>query len=455
MKPKITILVVDDDLGHRRMLMTLLGDWGYRLEGVGDGESAVALCRERPFDLILMDVRMAGISGIEALREIKAYNPAIPVLVMTAYSNVETAVEAIKAGAYDYLTKPLDFDDLRLTLDRALDHASLRDENRVLRETLASSFDAGGIIGQSPPMRRLMDMLSTIAPSEATVLVTGESGTGKELIARAIHANSQRSKGPYVAVNCAALTETLLESELFGHEKGAFTGAERRREGRILAADKGTIFLDEIGEMSMAMQVKLLRVIQEREIQPVGGDRTVKVDVRILAATNRDLLQEVERKAFRQDLYYRLNVVTLALPPLRERQEDIPLLAGHFLAKFAARNGKRIKGFTPEAMDRLLKHPWPGNVRELENAVERAVVLLIGEYVSERELPPALTGLKDGAGAESRLSGMTLEELERLAILEALEEADGNKSEAARRLGITRKTMHAKLLKYGVGGGPG
>jgi two-component system response regulator HydG len=297
-------------------------------------------------------------------------------------------------------------------------------------------------------MRRLMEMLATIAPSEATVMITGESGTGKELIARAIHANSPRRKGPYIAVNCAALTETLLESELFGHEKGAFTGAERRREGRFLAADKGTIFLDEIGEMPLSMQVKLLRVIQEREIQRVGGDQTLKVDVRIVAATNRDLLAEVEAGRFRQDLYYRLNVVALVLPPLRDREEDIPLLAAHFLKRFAETNGKRIKGFTPEAMDRLLKHPWPGNVRELENAVERAVVLALGEYVGERELPPTLAGGEENR-PEGGFANLTLEELERRAILDALEAAGGNKSEAARRLGITRKTLHAKLNRYG------
>ncbi|WP_027191430.1 sigma-54-dependent transcriptional regulator [Fundidesulfovibrio putealis] len=448
---KTRLLVVDDDPGHRNMLLTLLADWGYRLEGAEDGEAAVALCRERPFDLILMDVRMAGMSGIEALKEIKAYNPAIPILIMTAYSNVETAVEAIKAGAYDYLTKPLDFDDLRLTLDRALDHASLRDENKALRDTLSATFDQGGIIGQSPSMRQLMELLAAVAPSEATVLVTGESGTGKELIARAIHTNSQRRKGPYVAVNCAALTETLLESELFGHEKGAFTGAEKRREGRFLVADKGTIFLDEIGEMPLAMQVKLLRAIQEREIQRVGGDQTIKVDVRILAATNRDLKEEVEAGRFRQDLYYRLNVVSLALPPLRERVEDIPLLTMHFLNKFAIKNGKQVKGFTPGAMDKLLKYSWPGNVRELENAVERAVVLLVGEYVTERELPPVIIQAQDGGQCpEPGFSNMTLEGVERIAILDALDAAEGNKSEAARRLGITRKTLHAKLQRYGV-----
>ena len=444
--PAITLLVVDDDQNHRETLRTLLEEWGYATVGAGSGEAAVALCREQPFDLILMDVRMGGMSGIEATRAIRDYNPAIPIVIMTAYSDVENAVEALKSGAYDYLTKPLAFDALKPALERALDHAALRDEVRVLRDSLSASFDTRDVIGKSPAMRHLLSMISAIAPSEATVLITGESGTGKEVAARLIHANSNRRKGPYVAVNCAALSETLLESELFGHEKGAFTGAEKRREGRFLAADKGTIFLDEVGEIPLAMQVKLLRVVQERELQRVGGDQTIRVDVRILAATNRDLKREVEEGRFRQDLYYRLNVVSLQLPPLRERGEDIPLLAMHFLNAFAQRNAKIVKGFTPAAMDRLLKYAWPGNVRELENAVERAVVLLIGEYVSERELPPSLTEESDAGKAPKRDFGnMTLEEIERMAVLDTLEQVGGNKSEAARRLGINRKTLLAKL----------
>ena len=443
---RMNILVVDDDNSHRATLVTLLGEWGYRVNGAGDGDTAIELCRDNPYDLVLMDVRMPGRNGIEALREIKAYNPAIPIVIMTAYSAVDNAVEAIKAGAYDYLTKPLDFDELRLTLERALDHAFLRDENRTLKNTLATAFDSSGIIGQGPAMRRLLEMVTAIAPSEATVMVTGDSGTGKELVARMIHTNSARKSGPYVAVNCAALTETLLESELFGHEKGAFTGAEKQREGRFLAADKGTIFLDEIGEMPLAMQAKLLRAIQEREIQRVGGDKAIKVDVRIIAATNRDLLRYVEGGGFRQDLYYRLNVVSLELPPLRERREDVPILAAHFLKRFAERNGKSVKGFTPAAMDRLVKYAWPGNVRELENTVERAVVLLMGEYVSERELPPSILA----AGGEIQPSrpsfaDMTLEEIERVVVAETVERVGGNKSEAARRLGITRKTLLAKM----------
>jgi len=446
--PKSNILVVDDDAGHRGMLLTLLADWGYRLEGAQDGETAVALCRSQLFDIVLMDVRMTGISGLEALQEIKVRQPDLPIVIMTAHSDVKTAVESIKSGAYDYLTKPLDFDDLRLALARALDHAALRHENKALQETLAASLDTGGMICRSPAMQEVMRSLTAIAPSEATVLITGESGTGKELIAKAIHNNSPRRKGPFVAVNCAALTESLLESELFGHERGAFTGAEGRRKGRFQSADKGTIFLDEIGEISAAMQSRLLRVLQEREIQPVGSDQTIKIDVRILGATHRDLARDVEQGRFRRDLFYRLNVVALHLPPLRERPEDIPLLAGYFLQKFAQKNRKQVKSFTPAAMRQLHAHSWPGNVRELENAVERAVVLLAGEYVEERDLPPALApGQAERAASDGIPAGITLEAMERRTIMAALETANGNKSEAARRLGITRKTLHAKLRK--------
>ncbi len=443
---RIKLLVVDDDDSHRRTLIALLSEWGYAASGAEDGETAIALCKAEPFDLVVMDVRMTGVSGIEALKEIKAYNPAIPILIMTAYSGVENAVEAIKSGAYDYLTKPLDFDELKLTLERAADHASLRNENKTLRDMLASGLDSSGIIGRSPAMRRILDMAANVAPSEVTVLINGESGTGKELLAKLIHANSKRRGGPYIAVNCAALTETLLESELFGHEKGAFTGAEKRREGRFLAASGGTIFLDEIGEMPMSMQAKLLRAIQEREIQRVGGDRAIKVDVRILAATNKNLKEEVENGRFRQDLYYRLNVVSLELPPLRERFEDIPLLAAHFLRRYAVKNEKTVKGFTPGTMDRLVKYAWPGNVRELENTVERAVVLLMGEYITERELPP---GLLDDEGFDAapgvNFADMTLEEIERVIVTQTVESVGGNKSEAARRLGITRKTLASKM----------
>lgn len=449
---KSRILIVDDDAGHRTMLHTLLAEWGATVEEAASGDKAVALCQDHPYDMILMDVQMTGMNGIEALKEIKTYNPAIPILIMTAYSNVQSAVEAIKAGAYDYLPKPFEFDEFRLTLERALDHASLRQENRLLKAQIGQSFDAVGIIGASPAMRKLFDVLAMIAPSEATVLIFGESGTGKELIAKAVHANGLHKEGPFVAVNCAALSETLLESELFGHEKGAFTGADRRREGLFAQADKGTIFLDEIGDISPAMQVKLLRVIQEREFQRVGGDQSVKVNVRIVTATNKDLQEEVQAGHFRQDLYFRLNVVTLNIPPLKERIEDVPLLASYFLERFASRNNKTVKGFTPAAMDILLKYSWPGNVRELENAVERGVVLLVGEYISERELPPSIVGDAAAAtlGHNRALSGLTLEDAEKIVIAETMDTCGGNKTEAAKRLGITRKTLLAKMLRYGL-----
>ncbi|MFC0228564.1 sigma 54-interacting transcriptional regulator [Serratia aquatilis] len=446
MKPDAEILVVEDDLAHCTILKALMTGWGYRVSVAHNGLEALEQVKLKPFDLILTDVRMAEMDGIEALKAIKSYNPAIPILIMTAYSNVESAVAAIKSGAYDYLTKPLDFDMLRITLERALEHTSLKTENHVLKQRLI--FDSQNMIGRSEPMRRLMEMIAMIAPSEATVLICGESGTGKELIAKAVHAHSLRKARPLVSINCAALSESLLESELFGHEKGAFTGADKRREGLFMEANKGTLFLDEIGEISLLMQAKLLRAIQEREIQRVGSNQVLRVDVRLIAATNRDLLAEVEAGRFRQDLYYRLNVVTVVSPPLRERCEDIPLLAMHFMAKFAERNRKSIKGFTPQAMDMLLKYSWPGNVRELENSVERGVILLTGDFISEKELPLSISHSTDEPQVDLQgLSIQPLEVVEKKAILAALEKTAGNKTEAAKQLGITRKTLLAKLQK--------
>lgn len=449
------ILIVDDDTNHLKTLQTIVRSWGYQVFTADDGAKAVESVKARPFALILMDVRMAHMSGIEALKQIKQYNPAIPILIMTAYSSVDSAVEALKAGAYDYLTKPLDFEVLKIGLARALEHSGLKSENATLKSKLSADYELKNIIGKSQPMKALIDMMAMIAPSEATILITGESGTGKELIAKSIHHNSQRKDRPLVVVNCAALTETLLESELFGHEKGAFTGADRRREGRFMQADKGTIFLDEIGETSAAMQAKLLRVIQEREIQRVGGEETLRVDVRILAATNRNLEEDVKNGKFREDLFYRLNVVTLRIPPLRERQDDVPLLAQHFLAKYATKNHKRVKGFSPLAMDMLLKYAWPGNVRELENVIERAVILLPDEHVTEKELPATITESYAEKGdwvapPQPVAANRPLEEIEREAILATLEASAGNKSETARRLGINRKTLHKKLKDFGI-----
>jgi two-component system response regulator HydG len=452
-KNRQTILVVDDDDAHRTMLRTLVGGWGYDIVEADDGSTAIEKVQERPFDLILMDVRMLKVSGLEALERIKAFNPAIPVTIMTAYSSVETAIEALKKGAYDYLTKPLDFDKLRLTIERAMEHTRLREENRLLRENLGKHFDMQNIIGRSPAMMSLLETVAHVAPSEATVMITGESGTGKELIAGVIHHNSPRKDGPFVKINCAAITETLLESELFGHEKGAFTGADRRKEGRFYQADQGSIFLDEVSEMPLTMQVKLLRVLQERELTRVGGEKVITVDVRVIAATNKDLVDLKNKGLFREDLYYRLNVVNLEIPPLTERRDDIPLLAQHFLEIFVDKNKKKIKGFTPKAMDRLIRYDWPGNVRELMNAVERAVVLARTDYLDDQDfsiLPPLFQQSAPAPSDIENIDNIPLEEVEKAAILRMLESVDGNKSEAARRLGITRKTLHKKLKKYGV-----
>ncbi len=456
MKNSEVILVVDDDQAHRTVLTTLIGGWGYRVEEADDGQTAIDMVKENPYDLILMDIRMLKVSGLEALAVIKRYNPSIPVIIMTAYSSVETAVEALKNGAYDYLTKPLDFEKLKLTLRRATEHLRLKKENQALKASLAAGFDRQQIIGRSPAMKQLLEVVSQVAPSEASVLISGESGTGKELIAAAIHYNSPRKQGPFVKINCAALTETLLESELFGHEKGAFTGADRRKEGRFLQADGGSLLLDEISEMSLSMQAKLLRVIQERELTRVGGQQVLKVDVRLIAATNKDLKEMIKEGLFREDLYYRLNVVNLHLPPLRDRQEDIPLLAQHFLKIFAAKNSKSIEGLTPQAMDCLLRYSWPGNIRELMNAVERAVVLSRGGYLDRQDFAvdscrrEGQLSAADNQISHDTLANLPLAEVERRTIMETLEAVGGNKSEAARRLGITRKTLHKKLKKYGV-----
>ena len=455
MPTQATLLIVEDDPAHRIMLTTLVGGWGYETDEAEDGSVAVERVRQRPFDLILMDIRMLKVSGLEALEQIKAINPAIPVIIMTAYSSVETAVEALKKGAYDYLTKPLDFNKLKITIQRAMEHTRLKIENRRLREDLKGRFNRNHIIGHSPAIKRMLATVSHVAPTEATVMLTGESGTGKELIAAALHNNSDRNQGPFIKINCAAITETLLESELFGHEKGAFTGATRRKEGCFVQADGGSLFLDEIGEMPLTMQVKLLRVLQEREITRVGGETVIKVDVRLIVATNRDLPEMIQSGGFREDLYYRLNVVGIKIPSLRDHREDIPLLAQHFLKVFSDQNRKAIKGFSPHGMDQLIRHPWPGNVRELMNAVERAVVLARSDYIRAADLPVIATESEPsvkctGPGRSDSIVGdQTLETVEQITILNTLDAADGNKSEAARRLGITRKTLHKKLKKYG------
>ena len=442
----IKILVVDDDQVHRYMLTALFQEWGWQTDEADDGTSAVSAVEQGPYDAILMDVRMTTMDGMEALQKINAINPAIPVVIMTAFSSVDSAVEAIKMGAHDYLTKPLDFDRLRQTLEAATKHA--RKKNEDIQEVLPPGGERN-IIGSSDPMLELWDMIGQVAPTEANILITGESGTGKELVATALHEKSLRSNGPLIKVNCAALAENLLESELFGHEKGAFTGADRRHEGRFVQAHGGTLFLDEIGETTLAMQAKLLRVLQEHELQRVGGQETIRVDVRIIAATNKDLEQEVAAGKFRGDLYYRLNVVVLDMPPLRNRHGDVPLLVDHFLQYFVRKNKRQVAGITPECMDLLIRYPWPGNVRELENSIERGVILMRGEYLDVGILPLAVQRW----GSENVSSGdteepATLKDAERALIVKTLEETGGNRSEAARRLQITRKTLLNKIKNY-------
>jgi len=450
MKPKI--LIVDDDYAHRKMLEAVLSAQGYEIRQAEDGQTAITAVEKRFYDLILMDVRMTLVGGIEALKRIKEISPGIPVIIMTAYASVSTSVEALKSGAYDYLTKPLDIDELKILINKALRHQQLEKENIYLREQLKDRFDFSKIIGQSSAMRKLLETIAIVAPTEATVLITGESGTGKELIANAIHLNSPRRDKPLIKVNCAALPEALLESELFGHEKGAFTGALTRRQGRFQLAHKGSIFLDEIAEMAPSTQAKILRVLQEREFEPVGSSNTVRVDTRVITATNKNLKEEIKEGHFREDLFYRINVVTLSVPPLRERREDIPLLADFFLKQYAVKNRRLIKGFTPLATDLLMRYDWPGNVRELANMVERSVIMARGDMITPDEFSDTLRAL-DPELLKSEIGlapGRSLKDVEKEMILMTLKDTEGNRTHAAKILGISRRTLQLKLKEYGT-----
>jgi two-component system response regulator HydG len=444
------ILVVDDEESHRMMLRAHLEEDGFEVVEASDGHEAVQRVENRFFDLVLIDIRMPKMDGMEALRQIKHFNPSIPVIMMTAYGSIDSAVETLKSGAEDYLTKPLDMDELLIKVHRSLRFRQLEEENLLHRERLGTRFDFSSIIGKSPRMKELFEMLSMVAPTDATVLLLGESGTGKEIVANAIHQNSQRMEMPYVKVSCAALPETLLESELFGHERGAFTGAMSKKKGRFELADSGTIFLDEIGEMSLLTQTKILRVIQEMEFESVGGTKTIQVDVRIITATNKDLDEEVRKGRFREDLYYRLNVVPITIPPLRERKEDIPILAEHFLRIYREKNRRTITGFEPRVMDAFIRYPWPGNVRELENIVERTVIMCRRDMISTHDLPPTITGSQQQEGESEFISGPKLEDVEREAIVRTLRHTGGNRTRTAIVLGITRKTLQNKIKGYGI-----
>jgi two-component system response regulator HydG len=448
MKPKI--LVVDDEASHRKMIDAVLSDEGYEIKQADDGQAAIDAVQAGFYDLIVMDVRMSKVGGIEALKKIKDISPGIPIVIMTAYASVNTAVDALKSGAYDYLTKPLDIDELKILVEKALRFHLLEKENIYLKERLNDRFDFSKIIGRGPAMRTLFETMALVSPSEATVLIFGESGTGKELIANAIHQNSPRKERPFIKVNCAALPETLLESELFGHEKGAFTGAVARKQGRFQLAHKSSVFLDEIAEMAPTTQAKILRVLQEREFEPLGSTQTIKVDTRVIAATNKNLEEEIKAGRFREDLYYRLNVVSLEVPPVRERREDISLLADFFLKRYAEKNQRIFKGFTPRAMDLMMRYDWPGNVREIENVVERAVIMARGEMVTPAEFPDILQQLDPEFKATyvDLSPGRTLKEVEKDMIIRTLEETGGNRTHAAKILGISRRTLQLKLKEY-------
>ena len=454
MNTSIRILVVDDEASQRELVSGYLKKQGYQVLAASGGEQALEIFRREAVELILTDQRMPDLSGLDLLKAARLINPETQVIVMTAYGNVEAAVEAMKEGAIDYLIKPLNLDELRQKIQRIVERHRLYSENLALREELKTRHRIEGIIGESGQMIEVVSLVHRVAPSDATVLIRGESGTGKELIAKAIHYAGPRAARPLVRVNCAALPENLLESELFGHEKGSFTGAIATRKGRFELADTGTLFLDEIGDLPFHLQAKLLRVLQEREFERIGSSQPIKVNVRIISATHRDLEALMRAGQFRDDLYYRLNVVTILVPPLRERREDLPVLMDHFLKIFAAKNGKVLRGFSREARDALLRYDYPGNVRELENLIERAAVLCRGDVIGQGDLPLTLEE-PEGAGEPERGLTAAVEGLERRMIKDALKRADGVQTRAADFLGITERALRYKLKKYGLQGEDG
>jgi DNA-binding NtrC family response regulator len=440
------ILVVDDEVNARTALAELLRDEGYEVEMAADAFKALGKYESFSPHVVVTDLKMPGMDGVDLVRKIRAEEDAAAVVVMTAFGAVETAVDAMRAGAADYLTKPLNFDELLVVLDKVLETEHLRRETRQLRARVRDRVAPRNMIGNAPPMQRVFEIIDQVAPSRATVLISGESGTGKELVADAIHQRSPRAAGPFIKLHCAALAESLLESELFGHERGAFTGAMTRKDGRFSLADGGTLFLDEIGEVSPAIQVKLLRFLQEHEFERVGGTQTIRVDVRVIAATNRDLTQEVARGRFREDLYYRLNVVALEMPPLRDRRADIPALANFFVDKYAKLNGKTISELSPQTLNMIVGYDWPGNVRELENAIERAVVLSPGTQIEPRALPTTVR--PSGSVGVPMIPGATMADIERYAIVETLKACGGSTSKAAEMLGISTRTIQYRLHEY-------
>ena len=457
---KSTVLVVDDEELYRRALERILKRVGYEVVTARDASEAMGIVSSRPIDLVLSDVKMPGINGLELVRQVHEFDPDLPCIVITGYGSSESSVDALRAGAFWYLEKPFEqghLDVVRRLAEQAIEHGRLKHENRLLQRQLATRYRFDSIVGESHALRRVLEVVERVSAADSTVLITGESGTGKELVARAIHYNSPRRERLMVTVNCGAIPEELLESELFGHVRGAFTHAVSHREGRFALADGGTIFLDEIGDMSLNLQVKLLRVLQERSFEPVGSSKTQSVDVRVIAATNQDLPTLIAERRFREDLYYRLNVIPLEVPPLRQRREDIPALANHFLSSHSERNGSSVKGISPEAVATLCRHAWPGNVRELENLMERLVILRREGEIGIEDLPPEYLAAPAGAGPEAQglgpdgvhLKGAT-EALEARLIRSALERTAWNKNRAAQLLQVNRTTLLEKIKKYAI-----
>jgi DNA-binding NtrC family response regulator len=446
---KYNVLVADDEKNIREGLGKVLEIDGYKVFLAQDGEEALELLRRGDIDVMITDLKMPKLAGDELLRRAGADFPGLPVIILTGHGTIENAVQAMKEGAYDYLTKPVNMDRFLLLVQRALSNRELMLQHRALQEELQKRHQFSNIIGKSDAMKRIFEVVQQVSPSKASVLITGESGTGKEMIAEAIHYNSPRKDKPLIKVHCAALTETLLESELFGHERGAFTGAVARKRGRFELAHMGTLFLDEIGEISQSVQIKLLRVLQDKQFERVGGEETLDVDVRVIAATNRDLMEAIQEGDFREDLYYRLNVVNIHIPPLRERKEDIPLMVASFLREFSRENGKNIEALEPKARMVLYNYTWPGNVRELRNCIESAVVMSKSNIITVDDLPPHIRA--DSEPDTLKLTtGLSLAEAEKEVIRATLAQQNGNKSRTAEVLGIGRKTLHRKLQEYGL-----
>jgi len=454
--PKATILIVEDEAKMRRLLELDLGDDGFQILSAEDAETGLKLLQNNLVDLVITDLKMPGMNGLDFLQAVKRFQAALPVIVMTAFGTVETAVEAMKAGASDYVLKPFSLDEMRMVAHKELDVQRLRVENRSLREALQQRYAHPNLVARSAKMQEVLATVERVAPTNSTVLLGGESGVGKDLVARAIHEKSRRGAGPFIKINSAAIPENLLESELFGYEKGAFTGASGNKPGKFELADKGTLFLDEIGDVPPATQVKLLRVLQEREFERLGGTKTIKVDVRLVAATNRDLRAALEDGTFREDLYYRLNVVPIDIPPLREHKEDIPDLVNLFLSRFAQDSDKKITGVSPEAFKILMDYHWPGNVRELQNIMERASALAAGPLLEASDIHIDSRGTGKAADVATGFlpEGMTLEQWEDEMMCEALRRAHGNKSQAARMLGLSRNALRYRLSKIGIGDDP-